>query len=45
MPSVWEWPELKAFAEKFNMKTVSFPKENVGTADENQPPDEFARDG
>ena len=30
MPSVWEWPELKAFAEKFNMKTVSFDQGKCG---------------
>ena len=30
LPSVWEWPELKAFSEKFNMKTVSFDQGKCG---------------
>ena len=37
MPSVWEWPELKAFAEKFNLNLSLLIRENVGTAEESQP--------
>ena len=37
LPSVWEWPELNAFAEKFNMKTVSFDQGKCGHSRRNQP--------
>ena len=30
LPSVWDWPELKAFAERFNLKMVSFDQGKCG---------------
>eukprot|EP00435_Cladocopium_sp_Y103_P061147 s73_g22.t1 len=30
LPSVWEWPELRAFAEKFGLKMVAFDQGKCG---------------